>query len=651
MDEHARRDQAKIAADQRRESVRKHQERHRVPETEFVNPYTFVPLPTSVTRGEPNGHATMPRGSVSGRFPWQLPLESPLLVGDGELPISGGFVSYPGSSLRGTLRSMHESLAGGCMRVLDEDYVPVHREPMNAYDPQADRLAVVDAVDPITGRVTRVRLSAQVVWADITQVHRAIDRQDLRSGARVTVADFNSVEGPNRLNLSRESSLVSSPNGDWYIHLTDSNSARAWVGKKKDKKPRQYFAAMGQIPADADAVDVSEEAWAAFVETSSGSKDRIGDTPPPWPNVLHESASPRMIGRRRVADGTLDVGDTVWLTGDGRLKLSVIWRRKGDFPVGQRIPSVQACKEPDQLCPSCSIFGSIEAESGGDAEQHSYASHVRVSWASANVTEAELAEVPLPPLRNPKPSSGGFYLQSRPNDPITASKDESHIRRSDWGAAADKKGPRLIRGRKYYWHGQTSDGFMRQTPRGHNTNQHGTGRLIPAGTTITATVTFDNLTLPQVGWLLASADPNLILGNDSGSLRIHLGGGKPLGFGTTRPTVFDLQIATAHNRYCGGTDHAPTVARAIAAARRQVPERGLEQVHDAMTVVLDRGAVPANRIAYPTVVAFNEQRSKPEIFDESFRWFSTHSGGRFGELTPLPDVNDEKQGLPTQEER
>lgn len=58
-----------------------------------------------------------------------------------------GQVFIPGSSLHGAFRSLHETIAGGCLRVVDPDFVPVHREVPTPTTTEGLQLAVVTNVD------------------------------------------------------------------------------------------------------------------------------------------------------------------------------------------------------------------------------------------------------------------------------------------------------------------------------------------------------------------------------------------------------------------------------------------------------------------------------------------------------------------------
>ena len=627
----------------------------------FINPYTFVPLPPSVPREKPSGHAQLAPGHVSGWFDWTLTLQTQLLLWQEQTePVTD--LTYPGSSLRGVLRSLHETLTGSCLRVVDTDYTPVHREPMTAFKPKQDRLAVVEEVNS-AGRVTKVRVCDRVVWVDVKNLENLGKPY---SGMRITVdtrGTTTMMDRTEQRNLGRVHQ-----GGDWVLHLTD--------GGTRTKRGR-YFAATGEIGEKSEnVVQIPAEVWQRYQDACDGGaggaavrKDRDSAGHPPhdtsktipgeegWPgekaSYRYQDGSTLEVGRYRRADGFLAKGDTVWLTGDGELKMAAIWRRHGTDPVSERlVKSLAPCHDPGSLCPSCQVFGSVDPQTGAGS-QSGYASHVRVGPGMADPVISR--KIDLPPLRSPHPSAGGMYLRHDGLDPkrMQASKDQSHIPQAHWGSKADQGRPRPIAGRKYYWHGQESDDPQhgRHTVRLTPEDQKGQAVAVAAGTVLTARVYFDNLSLDQLAMLLAAADPARALGG--GPYQIHLGRGKPLGYGSATTKVSALVAQTAAQRYQGDTGE-PVSLDALADRSAQLGnDKRLEATWEALRRVLAPDTVPADRIWYPPAENFRQRdQVKTEgncryyPFDRSFTWFAQHSGGRCGDLEPLLDPRCPIQYLP-----
>jgi hypothetical protein len=141
---------------------------------QFVNPYAFVRHVPELARKSPAGHAQMADGQLSGVLKVTLTARTPLLIGgygkpgqEGcEIPRrKDGTAMVPGSGVMGAVRSLHEALTGSCLRVLNTDFVPVHRHPAStSVTTDVDlRLAVVTKVDA-EGRAALVALCEEWIF-------------------------------------------------------------------------------------------------------------------------------------------------------------------------------------------------------------------------------------------------------------------------------------------------------------------------------------------------------------------------------------------------------------------------------------------------------------------------------------------------------
>src|SRR6185312_8619461 len=78
--------------------------------------------------------------------------------------------------------------------------------------------------------------------------------------------------------------------------------------------------------------------------------------------------------------------------------------------------------------------------------------------------------------------------------------------------------------------------------------------LIPAGTSFTGRIAFDNLDAAEYGSLLAALDPRVLGGTGESSWSrsvTSVGGGKPFGFGSVIIDVKRVSLQTAAQRYLG----------------------------------------------------------------------------------------------------
>lgn len=670
----------------------------------FVNPYTFVPLPEKVDRGKPRWHSSLSadtsgisddllqnyssqnEAGLSGKFTWQLTFKTPLVLPLDQAPqLMNGKLLYPGSSLRGALRSIHETLTNSCMRILDSSYLPVHREPMNV-DTKNYHLAVVHKVE--NDAVTELELCSDECWISSDCLPQS--KSGIQSGSPI---NFDASKATyksqlNRRELPQKEKVTVDPTSNWVMHLTDPGA------RNRDKG---YFFAAGRLSGKIIKLDVS--VWEDFRRVCEGGGDLIGvparqDTlanRPQNPQFVQVVFGDRLIGMRRKVDGWLYPGDTVWVEIDHvggsqreekivRLKMATIWRAFGKLPVRERMAeSCLPCSDDDYLCRSCQVFGSVDPE--GDTEkkqQVGYASHIKVSWGeSAGSVDVQLKQ--LPPLRAPKPSSGNFYLvtakksdlasvwsaRKRSIDEDTIYDANDHVIRSHWGSSLDQADARQIRGRKYYWHGDDKGRREKYKDVAERTE-----RSTVSGIVLRAKVTFDNLSPVQLGWLLGAANPNLLLSPQEGGYCLHFGGGKPLGYGSAAPEILNLEVYTAQSRY-GRDSESDENSSAIAArtakyycdlaltsvrARDNKDQQNSGKILPEFSqtfVALERvlsmkpEGVDVGRISYPPGVGGDATFNRDDTrFYESFRWFQQHTGAQNGDMTPLPllvNLQDEKK--------
>ena len=76
--------------------------------TDFVNPYTFVPLPRKVVRRQPPGHDPGPDEAPEryvGALEVTWHIQSPIAIPMEEWGSIGGDVRIPGSSIKGDRKS------------------------------------------------------------------------------------------------------------------------------------------------------------------------------------------------------------------------------------------------------------------------------------------------------------------------------------------------------------------------------------------------------------------------------------------------------------------------------------------------------------------------------------------------------------------
>jgi len=190
---------------------------------------------------------------------------------------------------------------------------------------------------------------------------------------------------------------------------------------------------------------------------------------------------------------------------------------------GELLPGYfQRCKDYNQLCPACRVFGWVResAEDIGQDVPTAYAGRVRFSHGTLIYSAGELPETTLAILSTPKPTTTPFYLLNSNGRPDTTVTYDSHDAQ--------------LRGRKFYRHHRQADPDEYQRNERSDQNRTVCGALQP-GATFTFTLNFENLHPLELGALLYALELE-------GGMYHRLGYAKPLGFGSVKITVDEVKV-------------------------------------------------------------------------------------------------------------
>ena len=634
--------------------------------TDFVNPYTFVPLPRKVVCGQPPGHDPGPdeaRERYVGALEVTWRIQSPLAIPTEEWGSIGGDVRIPGSSIKGAVRSTHEMLFGGCLRQVDLGYRPTYRQ-LPTMDALKDwRMAVVldddevllcEKEDPkrrssIDSKALCERVGDRARTGDVVAVNSDDDWKD-RSELRVAER-FQVLQRP--AEVSGYEKLA----GCYVVLITKK-------GARRDAVRATWYWSLGKLTRE--RATFSEKAtrdfsWAMMEARPDGER---------WIDVFRGKTK---LGQARGNEHALEPGSVIWVkVRDGMvtaIKLSQFWRERSKECLGDRIPQeTKPCDgENLRLCPSCSVFGSADTlndqadtdERRREGDQRSYAAHVR--FGSAIGVDLQGDEVILAPLGQPHPGAGLTYLEPTSPEAAPASRDE---RWSRWDS--DGKQKRQLRGRKFYWHSNPERQLdhlkhtqgVGEVPGRHLKREHHSADMctkaqLVTGGTFRQTITFDGLDRFGVASLLAALQPGRLLApDDADRFALHLGRGKPLGLGSVTAEITAARITTVAARY-GDKAETPLETFAIDPAEVRTRCGELDAVHEGARKVLRLDGLGENwwKVTYPTRETWKQFGSKE--FDESFTFFKDFGGPaqskegktswKPGAWKPMPEITDDDQ--------
>lgn len=629
---------------------------------ETINPYTFVELGTnSPHREQPSGHAKQDGNHLSGSFRVKITAESPLLLGaiDGTQPpkdSSGTTLIIPGSTLAGSVRAMHEALTNSCLRVVDLDYTPVHRQVVSSQTRDLQMALVTSVSDGLPDSVLLATKNEGRSYLKINS--RSLDPKTkspgeaefFRTGDRLTIPAHAIPKG-RRLKIDRASwhwDRDPGTTGDWVLLISDTKAraGEAWF-------------AVGHFPMDGEPVPVKQDARIALARSLESADDMrpsvsleaVGDR---YVKVRQPTSSfanrlgPVVGLRLRVRSDMFKVGTPVWvLVGEDNevtdIRISQVWRRPGAGRMKERLGAWSPCHgsgvavdAPEtrsigrlELCPTCRLFGAagVEDDSRERGEQDSYRGHVRFEDALLVPvpTVGDLTtEVKRADLMAPKPTAGQFYLvASRHSGDTSRDQPLAH-----WGSSADVGTVRAVAGRKFYWATNSNSDQIRGTkPDGEQIT------LVRPGATFACRVYFDNVSPSQLGSLIAAADPSRVLKPDPRATgteaRIvgRLGGGRPFGWGAVSMSIDDLVVDNPGSRYLGEDRPAETAATAIRHFRNAVKrwfevDPAQSPTWRGLGSALTLNYVNGDKVSYPV-----DRTGNPFVFWQRTNGFEVYKDG------------------------
>lgn len=505
----------------------------------FVNPYTFAPLPVTVLRRQPPGHdgssERVDEPLYSGTLNLTWTLQTPFLLPTADSPTARGpepvaghgprpglgtslprlpaVYTIPGSSVKGALRSVHETLFAGCLRVFDGDFIPGYR---HAAKPLGHGWHLGIVVEDCKGLPQRIQLCGpadEVDWVDGPSLARAYTDFGLgelpRSGDRLQLTGIAEWTTLQRSEI-RDADTIT----EWYrpsgggsagnpgasrVLLVSSVGARR-EARRNGGRGRCLWA-LGTWTRH--VLDVDEAAVSDYRAACQGSDDRrrllspvtrrksgyqptAHDDPTVreqwdarsqydrvawWPTysgpATNFSGARRPIAERRLTTGLLFKDDVVWVRVAGTtidaISDSQIWRSVGREKMASRVPrAALPCTDPGLdasavpgagLCLSCEIFGSAD-EGGSDnrirgGRSEQHSYAGHIRFGTATST-TELRASEVDLAPLGSPHPGAGMFYLE-DRPLSADRPLNDLP-GQWGSSPDSPTPRSMRGRKYYWH-------------------------------------------------------------------------------------------------------------------------------------------------------------------------------------------------------
>lgn len=549
----------------------------------FINPYTFVKLRNGKTpyREEPNSKL------LSGKISCELITKTQIAIPDNPVGkneynmnkypffrVNGNAV-IPGSSIRGVIRNVYETLTNSCLHINDKES-DLFTSRQNKKD--AGLLAFENGNYYLYSAV-RYR---------VTNPKDKIFKTGVRVSFTEGVSDNKNL-APVAKDLKIYTAATKGLSGV-YLKVDDfgSNNPSVFVVKYPVKKiplPKEVveaFKANVELYSPKNP-DVKREYKDCFASVSNG-KGRL----PVWYHVENG----------------------YYYLAQSQLSRSVFINKPKDLIARMKY---SPCSNSENMCEGCALFGMV----GRDRNSDTVAGRVRFTDAICSNKECFDEFRILPVLSEPRLSSFDYYLL--PNEKGEFGAPEKNKRGEDIYCmpSPDKKGV-VIAGRKFYWHNKdcminTDDKKSIEIAtavedKANFSSSDSCLQLVKKDQIFSFDIFFDNISdkqLKQLAFTLNFGD------NNKEKLCHKIGHGKPVGLGTVKIKIKDIIC-----REFNGEEYSlfdVTEKYSIINGRELFNGADYDQV----IRVSHMNSVDSGRIHYPFAIDEGKQT-------EAYAWFSAN---------------------------
>lgn len=533
---------------------------------EFINVYHFAPLGSGVTRDnrmendvKEETYTGWIQVSLKNRTPLFIPdinRKEEVSIGEGKVHCEYPFFSYdgktpviPGSSLRGMLRSVYETVTNSCLSVIDSDERPVKRTS-DIYEPGL----LCKTAD---GKLFLYKAKKAVVLKGRSAYNHA-QHMGFKEGQKIKIK----VQYRNRREVVSDINRYDGDSGDWETayyfkgeqgvkKVGNSANTYAFYLSYRNNKPELIQSEWMEVDSDGNypAINNLLDVLASYDKQKKGFYREYTDE-------LKKFLKNKVVNDREYFpvhfSQPLDNSDVVYLSPACITKevyytsIEDILKEQGEY---------QNCNDIKKLCPACQLFGMVGKNKDFDEDYpNAWASSVRVQDAYPKGSYSVMDKVTLLELASPKESCSEFYLQ-RPevkrNEEVLSWTYDYYVKK---GKLCDERQkikaiPKLA-GRKYYWHHEANlPEFVEKTER------NCTVVPLKRGASFEFKVYFERITEIQLRQLIWICNISSHQSNGRAKYGYKLGKGKPLGLGSVELRVQDVQIRCLKNKDGGINFH------------------------------------------------------------------------------------------------
>ncbi len=605
---------------------------------QFTNPYNFISTNFSIDTKKTKAQ----KGTLSGVIECSLFTRTPLAIPGENINEDpkkhhkykfmrcGDKLMIPGSSLRGVIRTMYETVTDSC-------YVTT--------DPK---------------KVITIRSNAPY-QAGLLMKEDGSDKWKLYQADRYLVKVNEKSDGSKNNEKSRESLLNIGFGSKVYFKKYKTENKKQLAGdiRKSDQCEKEAdedegYLYIGEFFSNKHFESIfkkGEEIENTSESIINDALERLGKTVEMYRNEkinrsykYKEGASSqdKHTGYEQYENakdhlGVIPVWYDISETGNLYLSMACIGRMAYKNRMGDLLNQKVACHSKTKLCKACALFGFVGKESEEDRKD-AIGSRIRVTDAflAEGQTDAIMGFYRLCELSSPKESYMPFYLKNETEE------------EKEWSYDADGV---TLRGRKFYWHWdyetyKRNHSDMTYIPyeceteqkrRIEETDRNATMQLVRPEKEFLFKIYFDQITQQQLEELLWT----ISLGeNDSQSKKCYkIGHGKPLGLGSAKIVINKVWQRTFDSNFDSNLNYQEQ--------ERQIEIKDIDMNDDirrAWEKIVEMETVQEKEVRYPYVVGVENADPNDNAY-AAHQWFGYNFqlGNKKDPKEPLQDISKDQQ--------
>ena len=613
----------------------------------FINPYNFVKV--NFEKKPERTKAQSTPGKHTGILHCKLVTKTPLLIPDMSkvpnkpghkeltfLRTESGVPMIPGSSLRGPVRSMFETLTNSCLSTVDERKSITYRTK-NAFSPALLFIDNNNGYHLYAAKryIFEVRGDSYAPYRDeygkpkepnlflVEEEHL----KDYSYGQKVYIQPLEEG-GKEKTFTTSGGYLTQSVFISKMLHEQFDQSKEGFIcigepfGKKKHFESvfvRDKEIDLSENQEGCDSLNKAVKALKTIIDCYNDDK-------------LNANAKGRKTFYSDRNYKSFEIGKyyPVWYEEPSQnepikhihLSVANIGRAAYNKSMGDMIDNHKACKDRSEACPACRLFGMAKGEGIG--------TRVRFTDAVSNQPMPSKEPVVLKDLLGPKISYLPFYL-----------------RKKDGGAFGKKisydDDAYTIRGRKFYWHNTEADAW--RDPLNKPTDMNASAELVDKGTSFCFDVYYDSLTEDE----LKALEWTLTLGENyaDGKQCYKIGHGKPIGLGSVK-----ISIVSGEERNFDGNDYK---INEIEVLKEKNGENLFDkEIVDQIKIITDIDE-PKIQVDYPGIVdgkgtkytdgSKNSNHAPHQWFSSNFTLGKKNKPDQIKILPEISEINNEESAL------